>query len=86
MRRLVVAGVLALAIVPAARAESLLRSMITTDIRGLMPGVSPDDNTGLVLQNIYEGLVAWRTDGTRAATMAARARAGSSRWMACCHG
>ena len=44
--------------------------MVTTDIRGLMPGISPDDNTGLVLQNIYEGLVAWRADGTVAPMLA----------------
>ena len=70
MKRLVVACALALVVIPAARAESLLRSMITTDIRGLMPGISPDDNTGLVLQNIYEGLVAWRGDGTVAPMLA----------------
>lgn len=38
--------------------------MVTTDIRGLMPGNSPDHNAGLVLQQIYEGLVACRGDGT----------------------
>ena len=54
----------------AARAERVLRTLITTDIRGLMPGNSPDDNTGLVLQHIYEGLVAWRSDGTVAPMLA----------------
>ncbi|MDJ0388539.1 ABC transporter substrate-binding protein [Roseomonas sp. E05] len=49
---------------PAARAESLLRGMIGSDLRGLMPGVSPDVATGAVLQHIYEGLVAWREDGS----------------------
>ena len=48
---------------PAVHAENGLRTMIATDIRGLMPGISPDDSTGLVLQHVYEGLVAWRTDG-----------------------
>jgi peptide/nickel transport system substrate-binding protein len=70
MRRLVVAFCLMLASLSAAHAESVLRTMITTDIRGLMPGNSPDDNTGLVLQQIYEGLVAWRSDGTVAPMLA----------------
>jgi peptide/nickel transport system substrate-binding protein len=70
IRQIVLAGMLALAMAPAVRAESLLRTMITTDIRGLMPGNSPDDNTGTVLQNIYEGLVAWRADGTVAPMLA----------------
>ena len=30
----------------------------------------PDDNTGTVLQNIYEGLVAWHADGTVAPMLA----------------
>jgi peptide/nickel transport system substrate-binding protein len=64
MKRLVIALCLMLVSWSTARAESVLRSMVTTDIRGLMPGNSPDDNTGLVLQQIYEGLVAWRSDGT----------------------
>jgi peptide/nickel transport system substrate-binding protein len=46
-----------------ARAETVLRGMIGSDIRGLMPGISPDVATGAVLQHIYEGLVAWRDDG-----------------------
>ncbi len=70
MKRLVAACLLTLAPVSIAHAESALRTMITTDIRGLMPGISPDDNTGLVLQNVYEGLVAWRTDGTVAPMLA----------------
>ncbi|MBI0435877.1 ABC transporter substrate-binding protein [Roseomonas sp. KE0001] len=49
---------------PAARAETVLRGMIGSDLRGLMPGVSPDVATGAVLQHIYEGLVAWRSDGS----------------------
>jgi peptide/nickel transport system substrate-binding protein len=64
MKRILVAFGLMIAAVSGARAESVLRTMIATDIRGLMPGNSPDDNTGTVLQNIYEGLVAWRADGT----------------------
>jgi peptide/nickel transport system substrate-binding protein len=70
MRRLIVACWLLMELVSSAQAESVLRTMITTDIRGLMPGNSTDDNTGLVLQNIYEGLVAWRTDGTVAPMLA----------------
>ena len=70
MKRILVACGLMIAAVSPARAESVLRTMITTDIRGLMPGNSPDDNTGTVLQNIYEGLVAWRADGTVAPMLA----------------
>ena len=61
---------LTLTAAPAVHAENALRTMIATDIRGLMPGISPDDNTGLVLQHVYEGLVAWRTDGTVAPMLA----------------
>jgi peptide/nickel transport system substrate-binding protein len=71
MKRLLLACfLLTLASSSPARAESLLRTIVTTDIHGLMPGNSTDDNTGLVLQNIYEGLVAWRTDGTVAPMLA----------------
>jgi peptide/nickel transport system substrate-binding protein len=70
MRRFAVLCLAMLAAATSVRAESVLRTMITTDIRGLMPGISPDDNTGLVLQNIYEGLVAWRADGTVAPMLA----------------
>jgi peptide/nickel transport system substrate-binding protein len=70
MKRLYVALCVMLVTLSAANAESVLRTMVTTDIRGLMPGNSPDDNTGLVLQNIYEGLVAWRSDGTVAPMLA----------------
>lgn len=55
MKRLVLACLLTLAAAPVAHAESVLRTMITTDIRGLMPGISPDDHTGSVLQNICPG-------------------------------
>ena len=70
MRRFTVACLSMLAVATPVRAESVLRTMVTTDIRGLMPGISPDDNTGTVLQNIYEGLVAWRADGTVAPMLA----------------
>ena len=70
MKRLAAACFVMLAAVTSVRAEGVLRTMVTTDIRGLMPGISPDDNTGLVLQNIYEGLVAWRADGTVAPMLA----------------
>lgn len=53
-----------------ARAESLIRASIETDIRGLMPGMSPDVYTGTVLQQIYEGLVVSRLDGTVAPMLA----------------
>jgi len=50
MRRLVITGWLVIALVPSARAESVLRTMITTDIRGLMPGntAAPDARQPLV--------------------------------------
>jgi peptide/nickel transport system substrate-binding protein len=70
MRRFIVVCFVMLAAAIPVRAESVLRSMITTDIRGLMPGISPDDNTGLVLQNVYEGLLAWRADGSVAPMLA----------------
>jgi len=44
--------------------ERVLRTTIATDIRGLMPGMSPDVFTGTVLQQVYEGLVVSRADGT----------------------
>lgn len=58
-----------LAAQPAA-AQDTLRTMLSSDIRGLMPGISPDNSTGTVLQNIYEGLVAWRADGSVAPMLA----------------
>jgi peptide/nickel transport system substrate-binding protein len=67
---LVLAAIAAAVGAPAALAQTVLRTMITTDIRGLMPGISPDDNTGTVLQQVYEGLVAWRRDGTVAPMLA----------------
>jgi peptide/nickel transport system substrate-binding protein len=70
MKRLIVACLLTLTAAPAVHAENALRTLIATDIRGLMPGISPDDSTGLVLQHVYEGLVAWRTDGTVAPMLA----------------
>jgi hypothetical protein len=70
MKRLYVALCVTLVTLPAANAESVLRTMVTTDIRGLMPGNSPDENTGLVLQNIFEGLIAWRSDGAVAPMLA----------------
>jgi peptide/nickel transport system substrate-binding protein len=70
MRRFAVACLLMLTMATSVQAERVLRTMIATDIRGLMPGISPDDNTGTVLQNVYEGLVAWRADGTVAPMLA----------------
>jgi hypothetical protein len=50
MKRLYVALCVTLVTLSAANAESVLRTMVTTDIRGLMSGNSLDDNTGPVLQ------------------------------------
>ncbi|HLW92706.1 MAG TPA: ABC transporter substrate-binding protein [Roseiarcus sp.] len=61
---------LAVATIASARAETALRTLISTDIRGLAPGTGPDFATGTVLQQIYEGLVAWRSDGTVAPMLA----------------
>jgi peptide/nickel transport system substrate-binding protein len=63
-------GLLLALAAPPASAETTLRVVITTDIRGLMPGISSDDSTGAVLQHVWEGLVAWRTDGTVAPMLA----------------
>jgi peptide/nickel transport system substrate-binding protein len=68
--QLALAAALAFGVAGAARAETTLRTMIASDLRGLMPGVSPDIPTGTVLQQIYEGLVAWRNDGTVAPMLA----------------
>ena len=53
-----------------ARAATALRTLISSDLRGLTPGTSPDFGTGTVLQQIYEGLVAWRSDGAVAPMLA----------------
>lgn len=42
----------------------------TSDIRGLMPGSGPDIASGTVRQQIYEGLVCWRADGSVAPMLA----------------
>jgi len=55
---------------PVPAAAETLRTALSSDIRGLMPGRSPDVATGAVLQNIYEGLVAWKADGTVAPMLA----------------
>lgn len=54
------------------QAQTVLRGMIASDIRGLMPGISTDVATGAVLQHVYEGLVAWRSDGSVAPMLAER--------------
>ena len=70
MFRLVIV-LLAVLLAPSlAAAQTQLRLSLATDIRGLMPGISPDDSTGTVLQQVYEGLVAWRADGTVAPMLA----------------
>lgn len=53
-----------------AASAQTLRTVINADIRGTMPGRSPDISTGSVLQNVYEGLVAWRRDGSVAPMLA----------------
>lgn len=72
MKRLIaLAAVLGIAALPVqAQPQSTLRVSLATDIRALMPGNSPDDSTGTVLQQIYEGLVAWRADGSVAPMLA----------------
>ncbi|NEU82003.1 hypothetical protein G1O98_23850 [Nostoc sp. UIC10630] len=57
-------------LLPGGVSAQTLRATINSDIRGLMPGRSPDTSTGSVLQNIYEGLVAWRADGSVAPMLA----------------
>jgi peptide/nickel transport system substrate-binding protein len=66
---LALAAAFGLGAVPA-QAQSSLRVSLATDVRALMPGNSPDDSTGTVLQHIYEGLVAWRSDGSVAPMLA----------------
>jgi peptide/nickel transport system substrate-binding protein len=58
------------AIAPQLHAETVLRVMMGADLRGLMPGISSATATGQTLQHIYEGLVAWRSDGTVAPMLA----------------
>jgi peptide/nickel transport system substrate-binding protein len=41
-----------------------------SDIRGLMPGSSPDLASGSMRQNVYEGLMAWKSDGSVAPMLA----------------
>lgn len=43
---------------------SEIKTMLTGDPRSFMPGGSPDDYTTTLLQHVYEGLVAWRSDGS----------------------
>ena len=63
-------GMLAQFMAPLAHAETVLRVMAGADMRGLMPGISSATSTGQTLQHIYEGLVAWRNDGTVAPMLA----------------
>ncbi|POR52685.1 peptide/nickel transport system substrate-binding protein [Bosea psychrotolerans] len=65
-----VLGLTAFAATGGPASSQTLRTMLTSDIRGVMPGRSPDTATGSVLQNIYEGLVAWRADGSVAPMLA----------------
>ncbi|QHI98957.1 peptide ABC transporter substrate-binding protein [Xylophilus rhododendri] len=55
-----------------AGAQTTLRTMITADLRTVMPGANTDDNHGTVLQQVYEGLVASRADGTVEPMLAAK--------------
>lgn len=43
--------------------RSTIRIAMTSDVRSLMPGGNPDSTNGTILQHIYEGLVAARSDG-----------------------
>lgn len=61
--RILAGTAMLLALVGPAAARPLL-APIGTDLRNLMPGSTPDTVSGTVRQNIYEGLVAWTTDGT----------------------
>jgi peptide/nickel transport system substrate-binding protein len=60
------------ALFPGIISAQTLRTTIPSDIRGLMPGNSPDVYTGTVLQNVYEGLVVWKSDGSVAPMLADR--------------
>jgi peptide/nickel transport system substrate-binding protein len=72
LRRLLVVAVLAAALFPGMISAQTLRTAIPSDIRGLMPGQSPDVYSGTILQNVYEGLVAWKSDGSVAPMLADR--------------
>jgi len=48
----------------------ILQTGLASDIKGLTPGITSDLYTGAVLQHIYEGLVAWKADGTVAPMLA----------------
>lgn len=69
LTRIACAVLAAMATIGGAEAQTL-RTALTADIRGLMPGKSPDTSTGTVLQHVYEGLVSWRADGTPAPMLA----------------
>lgn len=66
------AFVLMATLFPDVTSAQTLRTTMPSDIRGLMPGNSPDLYTGTVLQNVYEGLVAWKSDGSVAPMLASR--------------
>jgi peptide/nickel transport system substrate-binding protein len=70
VKRVLLTLLLAAVLAAPAAAQGVLRVSLATDIRALMPGNSPDDSTGAVLQHIYEGLVAWRNDGSVAPMLA----------------
>lgn len=71
IRRLALAGAAVALLAAGGAGAQTLRTVLSSDIRGLMPGKSPDVSTGTVLQQVYEGLVAWRADGTPAPMLAA---------------
>lgn len=65
------AAVLALTLpLTAAAQETTLRAVLSSDLRSLMPGGSTDIASGAIRQNIYEGLVAPRADGSVAMMLA----------------
>jgi peptide/nickel transport system substrate-binding protein len=45
-----------------ARAETVLRAWLNSDIRSTEPGVNRDENTDAVMMHVFEGLVAFRED------------------------
>lgn len=70
LKALAAAGLLAPSLRVLAASEDSVTAVLTSDIRGLMPGSGPDIASGTVRQQIYEGLVCWRADGSVAPMLA----------------
>lgn len=71
-RMLASTAVLVALLVPASARPLLMP--IASDMRNLMPGSTPDVASGTIRQNIYEGLVAWKDDGSVAPMLAENIR------------